>query len=295
MKVRASLGSSLVILVVAGFGASAGESDGPNVAGPFVSYRLERDLRTLPSWSPSDLADVVPMEVQRDQPPIDPTWANAPAQNDPVVQRAIKTNPNGGLVELLSFEGMGYTGLYPPDPIGDVGPNHYIQMINRQYAIYDKSGQLLAGPTPIRDLFLGMGGPCETSLGVGDPVVVYDRLADRWLLSQIRGGSPGLCIAVSMTEDPVAGGFFGYEILLNQLPDYFKVGVWPDAYYVGSNSRNRAIALNRDNMLAGAPTTAIIFTPTALGPHSMLMPTNFDGSTLPPDRAPNIFYRHDDH
>ncbi len=295
MKVCASLRSSLFILVATGLGASASENNAPIVAGPFVPYRLERDLRTLPSWSPSDLTDVVPAEVQRDQPPIDPTWANAPPQNDQVVQRAIKAKANGGLVELLSFEGMGYTGLYPPDPIGDVGPNHYIQMINRLFSIYDKSGQLLAGPTPIRDLFLGMGGPCESSVGVGDPVVVYDRLADRWLLGQIRAGSPGLCIAISMTEDPVAGGYFGYEILLSEIPDYFKVGVWPDAYYVGANSINRAIALNRDNMLVGAPTTAIIFRPSRIGPHSMLMPTNFDGLTLPPVGAPNVFYRHVDH
>ena len=285
----------MIILVAGGLGVSASESKGPTVVGPFVPYRLERDLRTLPSWSPSDLLDVVPLEVQRDQPPIDPSWANAPAQDDPVVQRTIKGKPNGGLTELLSFEGMAYSGFYPPDPNGDVGPNHYIQMINIQYAIYDKTGQLLAGPAPIRSLFLGMGGPCETSNGTGDPVVVYDRLADRWLLSQIRQGGSGLCIAVSMTGDPVAGGFFGYEILLNQLPDYFKVGVWPDAYYVGANSRNRAIALNRDNMLAGAPTTAIIFMPSAPGPHSMLMPTNFDGWTQPPVGAPNVFYRHVDH
>jgi hypothetical protein len=64
---------------------------------------------------------------------------------------------------------------------------------------------------------------------------------------------------------------------------------------VGTNSLNRAIALDREGMLAGDPAMAIIFRPSPIGPHAMLMPTNFDGLTLPPVGAPNIFYRHVDH
>src|SRR5262249_31548436 len=97
------------------------------------------------------------------------------------------------------------------------------------------------------------------------------------------------------TDDPVAGGFYSYEIETGAvLPDYPKLGVWPDGYYIGINSINRAIALDRLSMLDGGPMNAIMFQPPSVGPHGMLMPGDMDGFP-PPDGAPNLFYRHIDH
>ena len=91
----------------------------------------------------------------------------------------------------------------PPDTVGDVGPNHYVQMVNTSFAIFDKSGTLLTGPTNINALWSGAGGLCEAN-NDGDPIVLYDSLADRWFLSQFAVPSPNraLCIAISQTPDP---------------------------------------------------------------------------------------------
>src|SRR5690606_16312699 len=86
-------------------------------------------------------------------------------------------------VTVTSFQGIQATGHLPPDIVGDVGPGHYIQMVNTDIAIYDKAGGLLSGPSPINSLWAGFGGPCET-VNRGDPIVQYDPIADRWLVSQ---------------------------------------------------------------------------------------------------------------
>ena len=110
----------------------------------------------------------------------------------------------------LTFEGMSNQDNFnvfggrvnPPDPVGAVGPNNYVEMINLVYAIYDKSGNLLMGPVDTGTLWAGFAIPDCTDPS-GDPVVLYDQLADRWLLSQFTSGAPYLeCVALSQTSDP---------------------------------------------------------------------------------------------
>jgi len=142
---------------------------------------------------------------------------------------------------ILSFEGMslqnGGSG-WPPDTIGDVGPNHYVQMVNTAFAVFDKNGTQQTGPTNINQLWQGQGNPCE-SCNDGDPIVLYDQLADRWLLSQfaVRQGPPYYeCIAISQTTDPTgAYHLYAFEVSDDGFPDYPKLGVWPDAYYMSTN------------------------------------------------------------
>ena len=82
-----------------------------------------------------------------------------------------------------SFDGVGNANsVLPPDPTGDIGPNHYVQMVNLSFAIYDRSGALLYGPVDNNTLWAGFGGPCQTR-NDGDPIVLYDHLADRWMMS----------------------------------------------------------------------------------------------------------------
>jgi uncharacterized repeat protein (TIGR01451 family) len=187
----------------------------------------------------------------------------------------------------LSFEGANRSqagGYSPPDTVGDVGPNHYVQMVNVVFTIFDKSGTLLAGPTPFNQLFAGQGNACETR-NDGDPIVVYDRRADRWLLSQFTWPT-GMCIAVSTGSDP-SGSYHLYRFNTAQFPDYFKFGVWPDGYYMAANESNyTAYAFDRTKMLAGAAATYQRFA----GGTNLYLPSDLDGATPPPPASPNYFY-----
>jgi len=103
----------------------------------------------------------------------------------------------------------------PPDTNGDVGPNHYVQVVNSDFAVWSKTGTVLYGPVALNTLWQGFGGSCETN-NDGDPVVKYDRAADRWIISQFSvTGADGTttpflqCVAVSQTPDPT-GAYYRY-------------------------------------------------------------------------------------
>ncbi len=199
------------------------------------------------------------------------------------------TSLTGGSVPTptLTFDGaMRSTagGFSPPDTVGDVGPNHYVQMVNVVFTIFDKNGTVLAGPTPFNQLFAGQPNVCATQ-NDGDPIVVYDRLADRWLLSQFTWPN-GMCIAISTTPDPT-GSYHLYRFTTPQFPDYFKFGVWPDAYYMSANEGSyTAYAFNRSQMLNGSPATY----QRVAGGTNLYLPSDLDGATPPPAGTPNQFY-----
>ena len=204
----------------------------------------------------------------------------------------------------VNFDGIPATGFLPPDTVGAVGPKHYIQMVNTAFAVFDKAGNLLAGPLPINALWAAFGGACEKENN-GDPIVRYDHLADRWLISQFALPGPDLheCIAISRTGDPVAGGWFLYDFPTIDtasgafvFPDYPKIGVWPDAYYMGTqrgfpNGGLDVWAFDRQRMLAGLPAGQVQFHVRA--PSLFLMPSDLNGPA-PPANTPNIFARHVD-
>jgi uncharacterized repeat protein (TIGR01451 family) len=161
--------------------------------------------------------------------------------------------------------------------------------------IYNKSGGALAGPFALS----GLGAPAPCNSGFGDPVVLYDSIADRWLLTEFAGDlSNNLCIYVSKTPDPVAGGWWFYRISTPDFPDYPKYAVWPDAYYLSTNETGvPAYALDRTNMLTGAvarPFQRFSAPPLAGFGFQALTPADLDGATLPPSGAPGIFVRHRD-
>src|SRR5437868_15385071 len=167
---------------------------------------------------------------------------------DPVLQSLIAQPLAPALT--LNFDGVGngFSGpggtftvaATPPDTNGSVGPNHYVQIVNTDFAVFDKSSTALFGPVPINTLWSGFGGGCETN-NDGDPVVEYDPMADRWVISQFSvSTTPFLqCVAVSTTPDPT-GSYARYSFQYASFPDYPKMGVWPDAYYETFNLFNAA-------------------------------------------------------
>jgi hypothetical protein len=256
------------------------------------------DLRTLPKardWQPGDPIKEIPRRVTR--PPAPPL--PSPPQVDPLValqakapKRAVQT-----FNLITDFPGGGFSGVQPPDTVGDVGPNHYIQLINfgsgTQIRVYDKNGVLLSGPTPLDSL-----GTAQCASGLGDPIVLYDQLADRWLLTEFATSGNRFCVYVSQTPDPISGGWFAYNFQATNFPDYPKYGVWPDAFYVTTNENTPAIyAFDRNSMLAG--TAAALpqrFTAPPLSGFGFntLTPADLDGATPPPAGAPGILMRHND-
>src|SRR4030067_142383 len=187
-------------------GSHARAVEGPFVSEPVTPHSFDGDLRTLPvatEWVQGDARIESPILGGI----VTPVGDVEEQVSEPLVQDI--ADPTAMPAPIENFGGIGYTGVAPPDPNGDVGPSNYIQMVNSKFAIYDKTGVLLAGPSNINTLWAGFGGNCEFSNN-GDPIVLYDHLANRWLLSQFVAFT-NQCIAISKTSDPVAGGWWLYD------------------------------------------------------------------------------------
>src|SRR5688500_8207485 len=215
--------------------------------------------------------------------------------NDPVVQKSFGPGALAMPAPMLDFAGVGNrNGVYPPDTNGDVGPNHYVQWVNLSLQIWNKSGVSVYGPTNGNTLWTGFGGPCETQ-NAGDPIVLYDQIANRWVLSQFTSSSPyGECVAVSTTGDPT-GSYYRYffQHSTSIFYDYPHMGVWPDGYYTAFNRFSQfyqgpsAIVYDRAKMLLGQPAT---FQEKQLSTsYGTLQPADVDGPTTPPAGSPGYF------
>jgi len=213
----------------------------------------------------------------------------------------------------VSFEGIPATANIPilggipipPDPVGDVGPNHYVQMVNTAWAVFSKTGTRLLGPLSLASIWAGFEVPdCEDNSG--DPIVLHDQLANRWILTQfttaglaVPGGTFYNCVAVSTSPDPT-GSYFRYAFSTGvNFPDYPKYGVWPNAYFLTTREFGPAAfagigvyALERRKMINGNPAArAVSFlvppgrTPWVTG--DGWLPSDLDGSQQPPDGSPS--------
>jgi len=204
----------------------------------------------------------------------------------------------------LNFDGIPFPGVAcncaPPDTNGDVGLTQYVQIVNEGYEVFDKStGASVLGPVGISTIWSGFGGVCQTA-GDGDPVVIYDQLANRWVVSQFAGSPVPTdeCVAVSTTSD-ATGSYNRYAFHLgSNFFDYPKLAVWPDGYYMSMNVFNSSgtaflgpqpFAFNRAAMLAGNPASFVSTGITGGSSEDPYLPSDVDGSTLPPAGAPNSF------
>jgi hypothetical protein len=282
--------------------------------------QYDGDVRDMPrarSWQPGEPVVEVPRQIK---PPLKPAEKGALekqaiSQIDPllVYQQSISEmiTPLAFSPPGINFDGIAFTGSMPPDTVGDVGPNHYIQMVNHPnpdgggtpqfgsaFSIYDKAGTLLAGPTILDTIWVAAGGTGACANGRGDPIVLYDQLADRWLMSEFASGTNTLCVYVSQTANPVMGGWNIYAFATPNFPDYPKYAVWPDAYYVTTNEASSTVyAMDRPQMLAGlaaaAPQRQTVTDLAGFGFQS-LTPADLDGPSGPPVGAPGYIIRHRD-
>jgi hypothetical protein len=217
------------------------------------------------------------------------TWASIGLIPNPIIQFLGVSRPNN------------FCACLPPDTNGVVGTQYYVQTVNTAVGIFDKSTGVPVATVSEDAFFAPAGAPCNVN-NDGDPVVLYDRPADRFVVTNFNNtGGPNHyeAIAVSQTGNPVTGGWYYYCLLASTvaLNDYPKLGVWPDGYYMASNmfgdsSPNddgvKVWALDRVSMLSGGTMNNVSFFMPATSGWGGLLPSNMDYGT-PPAGAPNYF------
>src|SRR5258708_24676940 len=287
---RRAVGASLLLL----FAPPLLAQSGPTTVRRNVHHDVPPPLREMIRHAPPPSLTRRPVEPMR-RIPLPPGLEQL--QEDPVLQTATVPPPTPPV--LQSFEGLG-NGQYgfsvtgaPPDTEGTVGATQYVQWVNTSFAIFNKSnGALISGPSAGNTIWSGFGGGCQTN-NDGDPIVIYDKLAQRWVFSQFSvSTTPYLqCIAVSTTSD-ATGTYNRYSFQYSTFDDYPKMSVWPDAYYVtfnmfaggttfvGADPR----AYDRAPPLIGPPATQVCsHQATSVGG---LLPADLDGTTAPPAGSP---------
>jgi|GEM_PF-1084544 len=211
---------------------------------------------------------------------------------DPVWQQSAP-QVRGVNAPTLVFEGTPSAG-WPTDVNGTVGSSHYLQTTNSLFSIYDKSGNKLIGPNNINTIFTNVPGGAFND---GDPIVLYDEQADRYLISEfsVSGSNDFLLVAISQTNDPT-GSWYAYSFDVDDMPDYPKFGVWRDGYYVATNKGNTLstqediFVLERDKMLLGQSAQIVGFS-NADRPESdfqLASPIDNDGA-FAPIGSPGLF------
>jgi alpha-tubulin suppressor-like RCC1 family protein len=279
---------------------------------PVVPYYVFMgDLRELPP--PESWTEGAPIQVKPDREFLKPgplsryVLENFP---DPLVALQMQAHSplqiDAFTTPSRNFPGQAFTGATPPDTVGDVGPNHYIQMVNGSgssiVSIFNKATPTptLITSFPLESLAGGVG---ECATGFSDPIVLYDQYAGRWLLAEIASSTFDLCVYISRTSDPVSGGWYAYDFS-TPFPDYPKFGVWPTdtnggqgSYVATANDGGPGIfAMNRGAMLAGSAAGFQRVSIPPLPGFSFQAPTpaDADGAAPPPAQAPAVFMRHRD-
>ncbi len=314
----ALLPAALLALSVVGLPAGASDEEplvirgaehGPPVT-PFIVDVDVRDLPPPPPWRPGDPIRSIPMRFYP-PPGTVPVPTTKPGP-DPLLDLQSAELPAAEetlSVELSAptrnFEGQGFTSVNPPDTVGDIGPSHYIQMINSAggalVKIWDKAEPV---PNVLAAFVLDNLGAGDCASGYGDPIAIYDRLADRWLLAEFASQGNHLCVYISRSGDPVAGGWYAYDFETPSFPDYPKYAAWATdadggtgSYVVTANDGGPGVyALDRGAMLAGQSSTFQRLEMPELPGFGIQGPTpaDPDGPNGPPPLAPAIVMRHRD-
>ncbi len=327
--IRGGLNIALLLAGLVGVASQAAAVELPAVEavtydGPKVTpHEFTGDLRHLPPALPTQAPAERPYRP-RLRPPVSPKipLVGAPTEKAAAISGPLAPMPS----PAQNFAGMNFNdtctggrcgGGIPPDINGDVGPNHYIQAVNDAYAIYSKAGTLLASFTENQLWSVAPASPCNGN-SQGDPVVLYDALADRWILTHFAFATSGgnsvapfyQCIAASKTSDPVAGGWYFYALQMDPggvgkppagtLNDYGKFGIWHDCLYMGANGFSEPggtfagtlfASFSRSDLYSGAALTwSLGFISGTSAPFTMI-PSNLSGQAAAsvPGGTPNYF------
>ncbi len=288
----------LVTALLIGFSTLAQESFPPSqiVEGTFIRKTMRLDA--FPEMDQNNVPAVPTMIIDQVV-----TRAASNAKKTTTVIHNLQTEP-GQIVSMpieQNFIGASQSesGFLPPDPTGAAGPNHYVHSVNSLVKIFDKAGTLLVGPINL-SAFLGIAS------NNGDPIVLYDQLADRWFVSEFGnlGSNLGLAIGVSETNDP-AGAYNVYQFDLGGFPDYPHYGVWHDGYYgtanyIGGGQTVAGFVMERAALLAGDPAPKMVLwdeLPGVIGNGNGVRsaePANFLGTNIDPTLPGYFTYLQDD-
>jgi hypothetical protein len=290
----------ITILFLAGssfsFGQVAGESNVIKKQGTYLG--LSKPLRAMPQIHDESSMVYYNDEAKVRKNRVRPVYMDStalPKKYDPLVQNfATKASGSAeksrGEVNLIqNFNGM--NGSFPPDPSGAVSEDYYVQAVNVAYRVYNLDGTPATGIIQLKDLWPG-------STNSGDPIALWDRHAERFIVTQFQTGSNEILIAVSETSDPT-GAYYTYSFQFNDFPDYPKYSVWSDGYYMTSNTQgDDIVAFERDKMLVGDATASMIALdiPVFASQYGFksVLPADADGD-LPPYGTPiSMFLFQDD-
>lgn len=288
----------------------------PWVFRPQTSYAVQHDLsqplRTIKLHAPSKAQGTFQARPRLPLPKADSASPSLVTQGDPALQNqpALGNMP----APQFNFEGINnLNSVFPPDPNGDIGGDYYLQWVNLSLAVWHldritNTATLATGfPISGNAIWAGFGGLCETT-NQGDPIVLYDHLANRWLISQFAftNTNPGPyyeCIAISQTGDPT-GAWYRYAFKTSDtiMNDYPHLGIWPDGYYMTTNQFDAtnnwagggAWVFERDKMLAGQPARQVYFDLYNVNQNfGGMLPADLDGPP-PPAGTPDYFAEVDD-
>jgi hypothetical protein len=260
---------------------------------------------SLPLNQSSSLAMSTQAEAEEQQFQV-PLLPNVPGLSMPVPTASWEGISNANNITIYG------SGALAPNVSGDVGPGHYIQAVNNLFQVWNLNGLALTTPHKISSLFTNLGGMCATH-NDGNPVVVYDHLADRWVLSQFATDStPPVfefhqCVAVSSSPDPVGGTWYLYDYLVSttKFNDDPKLAVWNNGYYLTFNqfkyngfswiAGGQGVAvLEREKMLSGRSAGMVYVDLESTNPDlNRMLPADLDGAP-PPSDTPGYFVQFDD-
>jgi hypothetical protein len=217
-----------------------------------------------------------------------------PIDGDPLMEKQLSSNKLPVSEPILVFDAVLNSNSTPTDPTGAVGPDHYMNAWNSSFRIWDKDGNALVNAASLANIW-----PGESS---GDPIVMYDRFADRFFISQFSFNNSFLC-AVSEGPDPVNDGWYTYEFGVNSFPDYPKYSVWSDGYYITANKNSNTAgtsqvvyAIEREQMLIGANAQMAGFPLPNIVTSGFYSPLGFNanGTVAPEPGNVPIIYLQDD-
>ena len=204
---------------------------------------------------------VVPKGVPNftEQKPMPSPYADValPQGDDPLMYNTPGRNSNFPVLPEVVFDGTDETranGVVPPDPNGEIGDEYFVETTNTSggtyFTVYDLEGTEVFSLPNLNALWTEFNVQ-----GFGDPIILWDEGAGRWLLTEFQDFSgTSLLMAVSETNDPT-GSWFVYRLQTPNFPDYPKYGIWPNAYLITTNEPEDDIpvyAIDRQAMLIGA-------------------------------------------